>query len=101
MGGKVGQAECQKCYIRFPKNKMKKVQVKGNKSGSSFSIGTSGLKSTRYQSGRQYYTKVWMCRDCRVSSTFAAIIFWILKSFIYTVLFLFAIFDWIPAILGD
>jgi hypothetical protein len=64
MGGKVGEAECHKCYIRFPKDKMKKIEVKGGKSGSTFSMGKSGLKGARFLAGRQYYKKSWICDDC-------------------------------------
>ena len=65
MGGKVGKAECNECYVKFPKNEMKQIQVKGNKSGSSFSFGKKGLDSIRVHSGRQYYRKVWVCNNCQ------------------------------------
>tara|TARA_B100001123_G_scaffold289275_1_gene322391 strand:- start:81 stop:347 length:267 start_codon:yes stop_codon:yes gene_type:complete len=65
MGGKVGKAECNKCYVKFPKNEMKQIEVKGNKSGSSFSFGKKGVDSIRVHSGRQYYRKVWVCNNCQ------------------------------------
>jgi|TARA_B100001964_G_scaffold169955_1_gene186930 hypothetical protein len=64
MAGKVGTAECHKCYKKFPKTKMSQEKVKGNKSGSSFSFGKRGLDSMRVHSGRQYYRKAWICNDC-------------------------------------
>lgn len=63
MAGKVGKAECHKCYIKFPKTEMTQVEVKGNKSGSSFSFGKKG--NLRVHSGRQYYRKAWVCNDCK------------------------------------
>jgi hypothetical protein len=65
MGREVGQAECHECYIKFPKTDMKRIEIKGNKSGSSFSIGKSGMKGARFLSGRQYYRKVWICNECQ------------------------------------
>ena len=62
MGGKVGKAEC---YVKFPNNEMKQIEVKGNKSGSSFSFGKKGANSIRVHSGRQYYRKVWVCNNCQ------------------------------------
>ncbi len=82
MGGKVGQAECHECYIKFPKNKMKRVEVKGNKSGSSFSFGQSGLKGARINSGRQYYRKVWVCNDCQGGGCLTIIGWFIVLSII-------------------
>ena len=65
MGGQVGKAECHKCYIKFPKTEMSRIEVKGNKSGSSFSFGKKGVDSLRVHSGRQYYRKVWVCNNCQ------------------------------------
>ncbi len=62
--GKVGTAECQSCYQRFPKPEMSKEKRKSGSSGSSFSFGQSGLKGARVHSGRDYYRYVWVCSSC-------------------------------------
>ena len=77
MGGKVGKAECHECYIKFPKTEMSRIEVKGNKSGSSFSFGQKGIKSMRVHSGRQYYRKVWVCNECKGGGC-GTFILWIL-----------------------
>ena len=69
--GKVGTAECQSCYQRFPKPEMSKEKRKSGSSGSSFSFGQSGLKGARVHSGRKYYRKVWVCSGC-ASACFVA-----------------------------
>jgi len=77
MGGRVGQAECHKCYIKFPKNEMKKIEVKGSRSGSSMSANltdlTKGLSGIRMNEGRQYYGQAWICKDCQGGGKGAAI----------------------------
>ena len=68
--GKVGTAECQNCYMRFPKTEMSKEKRESGSSGTSFSFGKSGAKGMRVHSGRKYYRKVWVCSSC--SSCFVA-----------------------------
>ena len=53
--GKVGTAECQSCYQRFPKPEMSKEKRKSGSSGSSFSFGKSGLKGARVHSDGLIY----------------------------------------------
>ena len=68
--GKVGTAECQSCYQRFPKTEMSKEKRESGSSGTSFSFGKSGMKGMRVHSGRKYYRSVWVCSSC--SSCFVA-----------------------------
>ena len=62
--GKVGTAECQSCYQRFPKTEMSKEKRESGSSGTSFSFGKSGTKGMRVHSGRKYYRSVWVCSSC-------------------------------------
>jgi TonB family protein len=75
MTGRVGQAECHKCYIKFPKNEMKQIEVKDARSGSSMSSDLGDLskgkfENIRFNEGRQYYRQAWICKDCQGAEIF-------------------------------
>jgi len=52
MGGKVGQAECHECYIKFPKKEMKQIEVQSDDSKYSLRLLACSFSKNIFQDRR-------------------------------------------------